>query len=145
MVEYLDFRGHSQMFVVKVDGIDKLVKGVRSFRDLESKVGNLRKLKTQINETEKSNQSDAPSNIDQNPATFNVHLRRTTTSSTLPHQPFWKHEKYQSWFSPATARSSTKPETRAPEPQLRFKNVTCRTSRYEDSPIPYLTRLLNEN
>ena len=87
MVEYLDFRGHSQMFVVKVDGIDKLVKGVRSFRDLESKVGNLRKLKTQINETEKSNQSDAPSNIDQNPATFNVHPRRTTTSSTLPPFP----------------------------------------------------------
>ena len=89
MIEYLDFRGHSQMFVVKVYGIDKLVKGVRSFRDLESKVGNLSKLKTQINEMEKSNQSDVPSNIDQNPATFNIHPSRTTgtTSSTLPPFP----------------------------------------------------------
>ena len=55
-----------------------------------------------------------------------------------------KHEKYKTWFYPASARSSTKPETRFPEPQLKFKNVQCRTSRYEDSPIPYLTRLLYE-
>ena len=39
-----------------------------------------------------------------------------------------RHEKHQSWFSPATARSSAKPATRAPETQLRLKNVTCRTS-----------------
>ena len=70
------------MFAVKVCGIEKLVKGVRSFIDLESKVGNLSKLKTQIEETEKSNQSYVPFNVDQNPAAFNIHPSRTTYSST---------------------------------------------------------------
>ena len=82
MIEYLDFRGHAQMFAVKVYGIEKLVKGVRSFIDLEFKVGNLNKLKTQIEEKEKSNQSYVPFNVDQNPAAFNIHPSRTTYSST---------------------------------------------------------------
>ena len=70
------------MFAVKVCGIEKLVKGVRSFIDLEFKVGNLNKLKTQIEEKEKSNQSYVPFNVDQNPAAFNIHPSRTTYSST---------------------------------------------------------------
>jgi hypothetical protein len=58
-----------------------------------------------------------------------------------------KHQQYKNWFaaSPIQEPDSAKPRTRAPQPkQLKCKPVPARTGRYYDSPIPYLSRLLNE-
>ena len=57
-----------------------------------------------------------------------------------------KHPKYKSWFSPSEAEDRCEPNTRAPIPEpTKFKPVPCRTDRYRDSPIPYLTNILNDN
>jgi hypothetical protein len=58
-----------------------------------------------------------------------------------------KHPKYKNWFSPSEAENNKcKPNTRAPEQEpTKFKPVPCRTDRYRDSPIPYLTNILNVN
>ena len=51
-----------------------------------------------------------------------------------------KHPKFANWF----CQSQTKAyNTR--KPNEKFKPVISRTSRYEKSPIAYLTKLLNEN
>ena len=56
-----------------------------------------------------------------------------------------KSEKYQNWFSPAIPEFRLKPNTRQPIPTLgKLKDVPFRTSRYRNSPLPYLTRLLND-
>ena len=56
-----------------------------------------------------------------------------------------KHERYSTWFQPQQSQqNSAKPNTRAPKAkQNRFVPVPFRTTRYRDSPIPYLTELLN--
>ena len=57
-----------------------------------------------------------------------------------------KSEKFKSWFSPAIPALRPKPNTRAPIPKPnKLKDVPYRTARYRDSPLPYLTRLLNED
>ena len=57
-----------------------------------------------------------------------------------------KHQQYKNWFAAIQDSDSAKPRTRAPEPkQLKCKPVPARTGRYYDSPIPYLSGLLNEN
>jgi hypothetical protein len=50
-----------------------------------------------------------------------------------------KHQKFRNWFKPNTSEMNTRQE------QLKFKEVFCRTDRYEDSPISYLTNLLNQD
>ena len=55
-----------------------------------------------------------------------------------------KHNKYRYWFQQQQQQSSVKPNTRAQKyKQNRFVPVPFRTVRYRDSPIPYLTKLLN--
>ena len=57
-----------------------------------------------------------------------------------------KSEKYHNWFSPAIPENRPKANTRAPVPkQGELKNVHFRTPRYQNSPLPYLTMLLNDN
>ena len=53
-----------------------------------------------------------------------------------------KHPKYKTWFSPSEAETlKCKPNTRAPKPEpTKLKPVPCRTDRYRNSPIPYLTK-----
>ena len=45
-----------------------------------------------------------------------------------------KHEKFQYWF-----------QLNEQPTESKFKPVPCRTKRYKNSPIPYLTQLLNED
>ena len=47
-----------------------------------------------------------------------------------------KHEKHKHWFEKATFK-----HTRSKKPI--YKTPFCRLERYRNSPIPYLTRLLN--
>jgi hypothetical protein len=54
-----------------------------------------------------------------------------------------KSEKYQHWF--VKEDKAPKVNTRSDKPQNMFKPVHTRTDRYSDSPIPFLTRLLNGN
>ena len=49
-----------------------------------------------------------------------------------------KHEKFSKWFKPTPTVT-----TRIKKPQ--FYEVVCRTSRFENSPLSYLTKLLNQN
>ena len=48
-----------------------------------------------------------------------------------------KHPKHKDWFSVSQA----KPNTRSAK--TTYKEPLCRLNRYEESPIPYLTSLLN--
>ena len=48
-----------------------------------------------------------------------------------------KNSKFKTWFKPTTQKTKTRQE------QLRFQEVQCRTDRYKESPISYLTSLLN--
>ena len=50
-----------------------------------------------------------------------------------------QNDKFKSWFSGAENRLQRKVKHSLP-----FKPVSTRTVRYERSPLPYLTRLLNE-
>ena len=47
------------------------------------------------------------------------------------------HEKFTKWFKPTPVGAS-----RIKKPQ--FYDVVCRTTRFENSPLSYLTRLLNQ-
>ena len=55
------------------------------------------------------------------------------------------HDKYQYWFSynPSSAPRQTRYSDNLVTPI--YKEIQTRTGRYEDSPIPYLTKLLNAN
>jgi hypothetical protein len=53
-----------------------------------------------------------------------------------------KSEKYQHWFSKADKPTVN---TRSDKPHNTFKPVYTRTDRYKDSPLPFLTNLLNSN
>ena len=50
-----------------------------------------------------------------------------------------KHNKFRYWFKPNKNETNTRRE------QLKFKEVFCRTDRFKDSPISYLTNLLNHD
>ena len=56
-----------------------------------------------------------------------------------------KHSRFGNWFEPAVANPQPVPNTRSDKTslQLKYKPVTVRTERYRDSPLPYLTDLLN--
>ena len=56
-----------------------------------------------------------------------------------------KHPKYRSWFTENKVnRDRVQPNTRAPKSKpTMLKPVPHRTNRYRDSPLPYLTNLLN--
>ena len=53
-----------------------------------------------------------------------------------------KHERHQNWF--CVAEPTIPVNTRSEKQNLMYKEPKSRTGRYKDSPIPYLTRLLNE-
>ena len=72
-------------------------------------------------------------------------VRRTALSLNFAKKAL-KSEKYKNWFSPAIPVLRPRPNTRAPIPEpSKLKDVPYRTARYRDSPLPYLTRLLNED
>ena len=52
----------------------------------------------------------------------------------------FKHPKYQNWFCPNPPETT---KTRAEKTVLKMVNT--RTDRYEDSPIPYLTKILDQH
>ena len=54
-----------------------------------------------------------------------------------------KSEKFQTWFS--VNESEPVMKTRNDKTIPKLKPVICRTQRYENAPIPYLTNLLNQN
>ena len=58
-----------------------------------------------------------------------------------------KHEKFQHWFELAEEKPDPLPNTRSDKTSLqtKYKPVTVRTDRYKDSPLPYLTELLNSH
>ena len=57
-----------------------------------------------------------------------------------------KSERFCNWFTPKEGNKYP-PKTRKQETQIvnKLKPVTTRTRRFEKSPIPYLTELLNNN
>ena len=57
-----------------------------------------------------------------------------------------ENEKFQNWFKVNSDHDKvSKPRACKENPNKRLQPVTFRTRRYEKSPIPYLTNLLNEN
>ena len=56
-----------------------------------------------------------------------------------------KHSRFGNWFEPAVPDPLPVPNTRSDKDslQLKYKPVTVRTDRYKESPLPYLTDLLN--
>ena len=52
-----------------------------------------------------------------------------------------KHQKYQTWFVPSITEERLK-KTRQKN-DTKYKPVKSRTERYKNSPLPYLTELLN--
>ena len=63
--------------------------------------------------------------------------RRVSLCRTFAKKSF-KHPKHKHWFQP----SKDAPNTRSVKPPL--KEPLSRLARYRNSPIPYLTRLLNQ-
>ena len=54
-----------------------------------------------------------------------------------------RHEKYSKWFK-TNSNNPDRPNTRASKvKQTDLVPVPYRTARYRDSPLPYLTKLLN--
>ena len=53
------------------------------------------------------------------------------------------HPKYQNWFT-FNPEESKPVNTRSEKPVLAYKPVNTRTNRYLDSPLPFLTNILNE-
>ena len=58
-----------------------------------------------------------------------------------------KNLKHQNWFSVSDADEVPLPNTRSDKStrQTKYKPVPTRTDRYDRSPIPYLTNVLNEH
>ena len=61
--------------------------------------------------------------------------RRTHLTLKFAKKKTFLHEKFKSWFSPLNA----------PNQRTKFRETIARTNRLFNSPIPYLTRLLNRN
>ena len=57
-----------------------------------------------------------------------------------------KNPKYENWFYPAEEVPQP-PDTRSDKTilQNKYRQVPCRTDRYQRSTLPYLTDLLNKN
>ena len=57
------------------------------------------------------------------------------------------NHKFKNWFVPDVAVPQPLPHTRSDKTiiQLKYKPVTVRTDRYRDSPLPYMTTLLNDH
>ena len=66
-----------------------------------------------------------------------LHARRQSLCKKFAKKSF-KHEKFSKWFK----LNEKKTKTRHKQPKLC--NVVCRTSRFEKSPISYLTNILNK-
>ena len=60
-----------------------------------------------------------------------------------------KEPRYSHWFSlnttPPPPSKTRLGVQEANKPQTKFNTVTMRTDRYRDSPLPYLTDILNNN
>ena len=58
-----------------------------------------------------------------------------------------KNLRYQDWFMVSEVSNAPLPNTRSDKhkSETKYKPVTTRTDRYYDSPIPYLTGLLNDH
>ena len=58
-----------------------------------------------------------------------------------------KNLRYQDWFMVAEVNDVPLPNTRSDKSkcETKYKPVPTRTDRYNDSPIPYLTALLNSH
>ena len=54
-----------------------------------------------------------------------------------------KHPKYKNWFNEFKPKNP-KMSTRESEKCLKYKPVPCRTNRYKNSPLPFLTELLDK-
>ena len=54
-----------------------------------------------------------------------------------------KHTRFSSWFEPTEEREVPLPNTRSDKSELKYKPVTVRPNKYQDSPLPHLTNLLN--
>ena len=54
------------------------------------------------------------------------------------------HPKYQNWFT-FNPEESKPVNTRSKKPELAYKPVKTRTDRYHDSPLPFLTNILNKS
>ena len=54
-----------------------------------------------------------------------------------------KHEKYRKWFQISSEKTSTHNTRASKNKQPNLMPVPYRTDRYRDSPLPYLTNLLN--
>ena len=71
----------------------------------------------------------------------NIKQDKFTAAADLPAIATYKaqrHEKFSKWFKATLTVNS-----RIKKPP--FSNVICKTSRFENSPISYLTKLLNQN
>ena len=49
------------------------------------------------------------------------------------------HEKFSKWFQPLTTQTCTRSK------KTRYIPIHTRTERFDKSPIPYLTKILNQN
>ena len=54
-----------------------------------------------------------------------------------------KHKQFKNWFSEKPDKSSSNINTRAKKVKVKYNEVLTRTNRYEKSPIPFLTKMLN--
>ena len=54
------------------------------------------------------------------------------------------HPKYKNWFT-FNPEMPEPIDTRSEKVELKFKPVKTRTDRYKNSPLPYLTKVLNES
>ena len=66
-----------------------------------------------------------------------LHARRQSLCKKFAKKSF-KHQKFSKWFK----LNEKKTKTRHKQPKLC--NVVCRTSRFQKSPISYLTNILNK-
>ena len=53
----------------------------------------------------------------------------------------YRNPKYTNWFNPHPFVNTA--NTRSEKHELSFKPVDFRTNRFRDSPLPYLTEILN--
>ena len=56
-----------------------------------------------------------------------------------------KHEKFSKWFVPSEVTTGPVPNTRSDKSSnsTKYRPVPTRTDRFKDSPIPYMTEVLN--
>ena len=71
-----------------------------------------------------------------------LEIRREQMSLTFANKKALNSEKFKQWFA---KEESTEPNirTRGYKPKPELKPVTFKRIRYKNSPIPYLTELLN--